>query len=108
MTMSHAFRSLAALLLVLASPVLALAGLLTVAPSGGDYTTIQAALDVAVAGDTIRVHQGATPYFEKIVFPRSGSAGGGLISLEAAPGETPVLDGTSVAGADMVRIEGRS
>lgn len=108
MTTSRVLRSLPALLLVLATARVAPAAVLTVAPSGGDFSSIQAALDVAVAGDTIRVHEGTTPYFEKIVFPRSGSAGSGFISLEAAPGEHPVLDGTGVPGSDMVRIEGRS
>lgn len=108
MTPSLAIRPFFGLLLALAAPSAAAAAVLTVAPAGGDYTSIQAALDVAVAGDTIRVRQGAAPYFEKIVFPRSGNAGSGFISLEAAPGERPVLDGTGVPGADMVRIEGRS
>lgn len=108
MTPSLAIRPFFGLLLALAAPSAAAAAVLTVAPAGGDYTSIQAALDVAVAGDTIQVRQGAAPYFEKIVFPRSGNAGSGFISLEAAPGERPVLDGTGVPGADMVRIEGRS
>ena len=106
MTTSRAIGPLSVLLLALALPSPAPAAVLTVAPSGGDYTSVQAALDAAVAGDTIRVRQGV--YFEKIVFPRSGDAGSGFISLEAAPGETPVLDGTGVPGQDMVRIEGRS
>ena len=106
MTTSRAIGPLSVLLLALALPSPAAAAVLTVAPSGGDYTSVQAALDAAVAGDTIRVRQGV--YFEKIVFPRSGDAGSGFISLEAAPGETPVLDGTGVPGQDMVRIEGRS
>jgi Right handed beta helix region len=76
--------------------------------SGGDFTSVQAALDVAVAGDTIKVHANPTPYFEKVVFPRSGSAVAGWISLEAWPGERPVLDGTGVTGADMVLIDSRS
>src|SRR5215470_9756417 len=79
-----------------------------VAPAGGDFTEIQAALDVAVAGDTVLVKQKATPYFEKLGFPRSGSAAAGFISLEAFPSDSPVLDGTGVAGAHMVLIEDRS
>ncbi len=80
----------------------------TVAASGADFATIQAALDVAVAGDTIQVRQKPTPYFEKIAFPRSGNAGTGFITLEAYPGESPVIDGTGVAGANIVLIDSRS
>jgi hypothetical protein len=80
----------------------------TVAESGGDFSIIQDALDVAVAGDTIQVREKATPYFEKLVFPQSGSAGGGYITLEAFPGEQPVVDGTGVPGDSMVLIENRS
>ncbi len=71
----------------------------------GDYPTIQAALDVAVAGDRVEVSGGVYP--EKIVFPRSG-APGQPITLRAAAGESPVLDGIGVAGADMVLIESKS
>jgi len=108
MTKSRIFRLLPCLLLAVAAPRPGRAAVLTVAPSGGDFATIQAALDAAVAGDTVRVHEGPSPYFEKVAFPRSGSAGVGFISLEAAPGERPVLDGTGVPGSDMVRVEGRS
>lgn len=93
-------------ILLLSTP--AAAAIWVVAESGGDFSTIQAALDVAVGGDTIEVREKATPYFEKIVFPTSGSAGAGYVSLEAAAGESPVIDGTGVSGADMVRIEDRS
>jgi cysteine-rich repeat protein len=80
----------------------------TVAEFGGDFTSIQAALDVALAGDTITVKEKATPYFETLIFPRSGSAGAGFITLQASPGEHPVLDGTRVAGTDMVLVDSRS
>jgi cysteine-rich repeat protein len=93
---------------VLAVAGRAAAALYTVAASGGDFTSVQAALDVAVAGDTIQVRQKPTPYFEKIAFPRSGDAGSGYITLEVYPGEAPILDGTGVPGADMVRIDSRS
>ena len=79
----------------------------TVAGSGGDFTSIQDALDVAVAGDTVRVREKPTPYFEKLVFPRSGSAGS-YITLEAFQGQAPVVDGTGVPGDNMVLIENRS
>jgi len=98
---------LAALLVLLAARA-AGATVYTVAPSGGDFTAIQPGLDVALAGDVVRVRQKSTPYFEKLVFPQSGSAGGGYITLEAFPGEQPVVDGTGVSGDDMVLIDGRS
>src|SRR5262245_27668875 len=72
----------------------------------GDFTAIQAALNAAVAGDTITVAAGTYP--EKINFPQSGSAGHGYVTLQAAVGPRPVLDGTSVAGANMVLIDNRS
>ncbi len=90
------------------------ANTILVAESGGDYTTVQAALNNAAAGDSILVKEKATPYFEKIDFPRSGSADSGYITLMAFPGEHPVLDGTGVAnnGAsytdDMVYLENKS
>jgi len=66
MLVSHAATSAAATYVVTAS--------------GGDFAAIQPALNVAVAGDTVLVHEKATPYFEKLVFPASGSAGGGFIT----------------------------
>jgi len=95
-------------LAVLGFSVASHATVYTVAASGGDFTSIQAALAVAVAGDTIDVKEKATPYFEKLAFPRSGNAAAGFIALQAAPGEHPVLDGSGVAGTDMVLIDSRS
>jgi cysteine-rich repeat protein/parallel beta-helix repeat protein len=84
------------------------AAVYTVAEAGGDFAGIQAALDVAQAGDVIQVRAKAAPYFEKLSFPRSGAADAGPITLEAAPGERPILDGTGLPGANMVLIENRS
>ncbi|MEB2286120.1 MAG: right-handed parallel beta-helix repeat-containing protein [Myxococcales bacterium] len=96
-------------LLALVVPRLAAAAVYTVAASGGDFTVIQDALTAAQPGDTIIVHEKATPYFERLVFPRSGDAGSGFITLQAAPGERPVLDGTGVAGdQSMVLIDSKS
>src|SRR5262249_10169929 len=67
---------------------------------------IQDALDVAIAGDTVQVRDGV--YSEKLAFPRSGDGTNGPITLVAYPGEHPILDGTAVAGQDMIRIDGRS
>jgi parallel beta-helix repeat protein len=94
---------LAALLLALALP--AHATVFTVAPSGGDFTSVQAALDVAMAGDTVQVRTGV--YAEKVTLPRSGAAGNPIV-LRAYAGETPILDGTGVDGDSMVLIENRS
>jgi cysteine-rich repeat protein len=79
-----------------------------VAETGGDFTSIQAALDAAVAGDTIRVRSKPTPWFEKVLFPRSGDATNGFITLEAFPGESPVLDGSGVAGENVILVDSKS
>jgi cysteine-rich repeat protein len=73
-----------------------------------DFPTVQAALNAAFAGDTVRVREQVTPYHEKIAFPRSGDAVNGYITLQAFPGDQPVLDGTGVPGANMVLIDNRS
>ncbi len=100
-------RILPAALVLLLLGIDARATTWVVAPSGGDFSTIQAALDAAVAGDRIQVREGA-PYFEKVSFPRSGDTVAGPIVLEAFPGEAPIVDGTGVAGSDLILIDGRS
>ncbi len=101
--------SLLPLVVLVALPRLALATVYTVAASGGDFTAIHDALDAAQAGDTVLVSAKPTPYFERLVFPRSGSAGSGFITLQAAPGEHPILDGTGVPGdQSMILIDGKS
>ena len=72
----------------------------------GDFPSIQAALNAAAAGDTINVLSGT--YFEKVTVPHSGSAGGGSITLQAGVGQSPILDGTGVAGSNMVLIDTQS
>jgi len=74
-----------------------------VAPAGGDFTSIQAALDVAQAGDRVFVEDGT--YQEQIVFPRSGNLADGPIQLRAMAGHEPILDGSGFVGGNMVLIE---
>ena len=74
---SSVLSSLVLLLALAATPSSAAATVYSVAASGGDFTVIQDALAVAVAGDTVEVHEKLTPYFERLVFPRSGSAASG-------------------------------
>ncbi|HVM95012.1 MAG TPA: choice-of-anchor Q domain-containing protein [Candidatus Acidoferrales bacterium] len=75
-------------------------------PTDAGCTTIQSALNQALAGDTINVSPGV--YFEKVSFPNSGSSGGGYITLQGAPGHAAILDGTNVAGSDMILVDTRS
>ncbi len=79
-----------------------------VAPSGGDFTKIQDALNRATAGDTILVREKNTPYYEQIYFPNSGNATQGYITLMAYPGEHPVLDGTGGRRSNMMAIKNQN
>jgi cysteine-rich repeat protein len=93
--------------LILAALTIALPASALVITVPDDVATIQAGLDAAQAGDTVRVRDGA-PYAEKVVFPRSGNAIDGPITLEAFPGDQPVIDGTGVPGENLVLIDNRS
>jgi hypothetical protein len=77
---------------------------LIVAPSGAAYTSIQTALNDAMAGDDVLVRSGT--YNEAIVFPRDGTQGA-WIALQAWPGELPVIDGGGVSSPYLVTIEDR-
>ena len=109
------------ILLLFILPVFTLrANQIIVAESGGDYHSVQAALQAALPGDSILVKEKSTPYYEKLNFVRGGNASDGYITLMAYPGQHPILDGTDVANnsasytddmiylgnIDYVRIEG--
>jgi hypothetical protein len=73
-----------------------------VSPNGSDgnagtmnapFKTITAALNKAVAGDTVLARGGT--YHERISFPRSGTSEK-IITLKAYAGEKPVIDGSMV------------
>ncbi|MDF2454057.1 MAG: hypothetical protein K0R51_50 [Cytophagaceae bacterium] len=63
---------------------------IVVAPAGAAYTTIQAGVNEANAGDTVLVRAGT--YNENVTFPRSGSLATGHITLMGQSGA--ILDGT--------------
>ncbi len=96
------------LLLLLVGVVLLPARVWVVAPSGGDFTKIQDALNRAGAGDTILVREKNPAYHEQIYFPHSGNASKGYITLMAYPGEHPVLDGQGGYRSNMVAIHNQS
>src|SRR5215471_9416647 len=104
--MHRAMRALVTVALVAVAATRTPATVWVVAPSGGDFTSIQVALDATVAGDTVDVRTGV--YVEKLVLPTSGDAVAGFVTLEAAPGEHPILDGTGVVGEHMILLEDRS
>ena len=74
-----------------------------VAETGGDFQTIQAAVNVAVAGDTILVREKSLPYHEFVKFIRSGNESEGFITLMAYPNEKPIIDAADVnLGSDWI------
>ena len=70
-----------------------------------DQATIQDALDVAAAGDVIDVAGGV--YSEKLVWTSSGNPTMPIV-LQSRSGQTAVLDGTGVSGADMILVDTKS
>ncbi len=77
-----------------------------VARTGGDYLSIQDAINNAQPGDTIYVKAGT--YNEKLEFTRSGTARGGPITLMNYENDRVILDGTDVEGAHLICIENKS
>lgn len=70
------------------------------------YTSIQTALNVAVAGDIIQVRDGI--YNEKLWWSNSGTSGN-PITLQNFPGEAPVLTGTGIISqTPMIVISSKS
>jgi hypothetical protein len=75
----------------------------SVAPTGNDagpgtcerpWKTIQHAADLAAPGDTVYVRKGV--YHELVTIPNSGTQAGGYITFESFPGETAILDGSTL------------
>ncbi len=82
---------------------------LTVAPALAAFTSVQAAMNAANAGDTIWVKTGT--YNEAVIFPRSGSALNGYITLIGEAGS--VLNGTgkgqlgiSISSKNYIKVIG--
>ncbi len=94
--------SVAGIVAALASPQWLYAATLAVP---AQYTSIQAALNAAGPGDVVEVSNGT--YNEKIVFVSSGLPGQPIV-LSAKSGHSPVIDGSNVAGSDIVLIDNRS
>jgi len=74
------------------------------------WRTINKAAHTAVPGSTVNVRGGT--YAEMVTVTVSGSAAAGYITFQSYPGETAVIDGTSVtvgSGAhDVILMENRS
>jgi len=80
------------------------------------WRTIQHAVETVPAGTSILVESGV--YNELVTITRSGSASAGFLTLTAAPGALPIIDGTSlgvpngqnglvtISNASWVRIKG--
>jgi hypothetical protein len=66
-----------------------------------DHPTIQSAVDVAAAGDVVRVSPGVYPEHVRITGARNG------LTIEAAdPSDPPVIQGKATASTDGVQIAG--
>lgn len=61
--------------------------IISVAKSGGDFSTITARLNASLPGDTVIIKGGV--YNELITWPKSGAESGGYITLRAA-GDSPL------------------
>jgi hypothetical protein len=78
-----------------------------VAKSGGDYRTIQAGLDAASPGDTVRVKAGV--YAERVTWRTSGTAGRYITLTNYGDGEV-IIDGKglgSIYTSGVLRASGK-
>ncbi len=82
---------------------------IVVAPSGAQYSSIQAAVNAANPCDTVLVRAGI--YKESVTFSRGGSAAGGYITVKGEPGT--IIDGGNnnevgihIAGKSYIKIIG--
>ncbi len=66
------------------------------------FRTINRAAELAVAGDTVQVHEGT---YREWVQPQNGGTEDNRITYEAAPGEHPVIKGSEIV-TDWERVEG--
>lgn len=102
-------HTLKVLFVLLLFPGLAFAASVTVDKDGGqDYTTIQAGVNAAGSGGVVTIYEGATPYYEDV-----DVASLGAITLQAATGETPIIDGQNsraygikITGSNGFTIDG--
>ena len=67
------------------------AGVLTVQGGGADFESVTAAISAAQDGDTVRILDSQT-YSEDYPIIQSGFIGVSNLTIEAAEGQTPVLD----------------
>ena len=74
-----------------------------VAPSGGNYTSVQAGVNAANAGDTVLVKAGI--YNETVTFPKSGSINN-YITLLGESGA--IIDGTGKKGKVGITISSKN
>jgi hypothetical protein len=80
------------------------AAAIIVAKSGAAYSTIQAGLSAANAGDTVYVKAGT--YLETVTFGKSGAAGAPIV-LRNFGTDAPIVDGNGTAGT-VVAISDKS
>ena len=78
---------------------------ITVGVSGEDYTTIQAALNTAVAGDTIQVSDGI--YIENISPPTGGSATNPITLISSNPLGSTIRRASNLENAVTIDVPDR-
>ncbi len=93
------YRRLILLILAVLAPYLVFAATITVKLDGsGDYSVIQAALDVANPGDTVLVYPGR--YYENLTMQTNNVI---LMSLEGTTGNPAYIDSTVIDGCNLDR-----